>query len=382
MKAVVLGCAGAMGVHASSELIASGLFDQVIVADLDVTKARQMAGHWGLPEEAVVCLNASDQTMLRQLMAGNPDVVVNALPKGLTLPVAEAVIATGARAIDLSDISPELLALSQAAQASGAVYVSGCGSSSGLTNMLAKHGARGMDEIESIEIDFASYRSIALSPASVDGVFWEFGPYVRRGYHAEGAYHEVKLWDGARTVDFQGFIGRQTVYIVPQSETHTLPRTLGAKAVTVRGTFTPKAMQLMRGLSAYAAFETEPVTINGGPIARRELFKQYLVQTPEANEEPVWGYALHVQVTGKQGDRSLERTLWTTHPSPEHAGWSGADAWTRCVALPLVAGALMLARGTFTGTGVDAPEVFFPTEPFLAEVTRRGIQVHETERTL
>jgi saccharopine dehydrogenase-like NADP-dependent oxidoreductase len=382
MKAVVLGCAGAMGVHASSELIASGLFDQILVADLDVEKARQMAGKWGLPDEAVACLDASDQTVLRQMLAGNPDVVVNALPKGLALPVAEAVIATGARAIDLGDISPELLALSQAAHAAGAVYVSGCGSSSGLTNMLAKHGARGMDEIGSIEIDFASYRSIALSPASVDGVFWEFGPDVRRGYYAEGAYREVRLWDGAKTVDFPEPIGRQTVYIVPQSEAHTLPRTLGAKAVTVRGTFTPKAMQLMRSLCEYGAFDPAPVTINGSPIPRRELVKQYLVQTPQANEESAWGYALHVQVTGRSGDRALERTLWTRHPSAEQAGWSGPSAWTRCVALPLVAGALLLARGNFRGTGIDAPEAFLPSEPFLSELALRGIQVHETERDL
>ena len=358
MKAVVLGCVGAMGVHASNELIASGLFDQIIVSDLDISKARQMASRWGLPDEAVVCLNASDQTMLRQLMAGSPDVVVNALPKGLTLPVAEAVIATGVRAIDLSDISPELLTLNQAAQDAGAVYVSGCGSSSGLTNMLAKHGARGMDEIESIEIDFASFRSIALSPASVDGVFWEFGPHVRRGYHAEGAYREVKLWDGAKTVDFQGLIGRQTVYIVPQSETHTLPRTLGAKKVTVRGTFTPKAMQLMRSLSDYAAFEPAPVTINGSSIVRRELFKQYLVQTPQANEEPVWGYALHVQVTGKQGDRTLERTLWTTHPSPEQPGWSGPDAVDEVRSIASCSGSFVVGSRKLQRHGHRCPRGF------------------------
>ena len=133
--------------------------------------------------------------------------------------------------------------------------------------MLAKHGSRGMDEIESVEISFASFRSIALSPASVDGVFWEFGSQVPRGYFADGAYHRVALWDGAKVVDFPEPIGRQTVYIVPQSETHTLPRTLGARRVTVRGTFTPKAMQLMQALTAYGLFEPEPIVINGSPIA-------------------------------------------------------------------------------------------------------------------
>lgn len=382
MKAVILGCVGAMGTHATGELVASGCFDQIIVADADATKARRMAQIWGLPDGAVVALDAGDPAALRALLADRPDVVVNALPMRFTLPVAEAVIEAGVRAIDLSDISANLRGLHEKAQARGAVYVSGCGSSSGLTNMLARHGSRGMSEIESVDISFASFRSIALSPASVDGVFWEFGPQVPRGYYADGAWRQVALWDGAREVDFPQPIGRQTVYIVPQSETHTLPRTLGAKRVTVRGAFTPKAMRLMQALTAYGTFAPEPVVINGAPIARRELMKQYLVQTPEANQEPVWGYALHVEVIGIRDGRRLKRTLWTTHPSSTAPGWSGPDAWAKCVALPLAVGALLLATGQHSGTGVDAPETFLPSGPFLAELAQRGLQAHETEQII
>lgn len=383
MKAVILGCVGAMGTHATSDLVASKRFDQLIVADVDVVKARQMAQVWGLPQNAVVALDAADSEALKALLADSPDVVVNALPMRFTLGVAEAVIAAGVRAIDLSDISPNLRALHEKAHASGAVYVSGCGSSSGLTNMLAKHGSRGMMEVESVEISFASFRSIALSPASVDGVFWEFGPQVPRGYFADGVWHPVSLWDGAKEVDFPAPIGRQTVYIVPQSETYTLPRTLGARRVTVRGTFTPKVMRLMQALTSYGIFEAEPVIINGTPIARRELIKQYLVQVPEANQEPVWGYALHVEVTGTQADgRRLRRTLWTTHPSETEPGWSGPDAWAKCVALPLAVGALLLAAGEYSGAGVDAPEAFLPSDRFLAELAVRGLHVHETELIL
>ncbi len=382
MKAVILGCVGATGIQASAELVASGRFEQIKAADVDLATAQRMARAWGLPADDVVHLDAANQAALEELMAGSPDVVVNALPKGFTLKVAEAAIAARARAIDLSDISPELLALHPQAREAGAVYVSGCGSSSGLTNMLAKHGSRGMTAIESIDISFASFRAISLSPASVDGVFWEFSPHVTRGYYADGAYHEVELWSGARCVAFPEPIGPQTVYIVPQSETHTLPRTLGAKQVTVRGCFTPKAMRLMQSLTEYGFFEPEPVTVNGSALSRRELIKQYLVQSPQALQEPVWGYGLHVEVTGWQDGKLLRRTLWTTHPSAEQPGWAGPDAWARCVALPLVAGALLLAEGNYRGTGVDAPEAFLPTAPFLAVLAARGLHVHETEEGL
>lgn len=377
MKAVVLGCVGAMGIQASAELVASGRFDQIVVADVDLAKAQRMAEVWGLPATDVVQLDASDQAALEKLMSGAPAVVVNALPKQFTLKVARAAIAKQVRAIDLSDISADLRGLHEEAQAAGAVYVSGCGSSSGLTNMMAKHGSRGMDEIDSVEIDFASFRAISLSPASVDGVFWEFGPQVTRGYFTAGAYHKVSLWDGAKVVDFPEPIGKQTVYIVPQSETHTLPRTLGAKSVTVRGCFTAKAMRLMHSLVEYGFFEPEPVQINGAAISRRELIKQYLVQAPQAVDEPAWGYGLHIEVTGRQGGRAIKRTLWTTHPLSDRPGWAGPEAWAKCVALPLVAGALLLAEGNYQGAGVDAPEAFLPTQPFLTELSSRGLCVHE-----
>ncbi len=378
MKILILGGVGAMGAHASPELISSGRFDQIVIADVDLAKAQQMAAAWGLPPEAATALDAADEAALGGLMAGSPAVVVNALPKAFTLNVARAAIAaTNVRVIDLSSLSPELRALNDEAGAAGVTYVAGCGSSSGLTNIMAKHGARQMEEIESIEISFASFRSIALSPASIHGVFWEFGPDSVRGYVTNRAYKQVSLWAESKDVEFPPPYGPLTVYAVPHSEPRTLSRNLGAKRVIVRGTFTPKVMRLMRILVEYGFFAPEPVTVNGADISRRELIWQYLAQVPEANQEPVWGYALHVEVAGIVSGQRLRRTLWTTHPSGEQPGWSGSDAWAKCVAFPLVAGSLLLADGNYSGTGVDAPEAFLPAPQFMAELRRRGLCVHE-----
>ena len=164
---------------------------------------------------------------------------------------------------------------------------------------------------------------------------------------------------------------------MPHSEPRTLSRNLGANRVVVRGTFTPKVMQLMRSLIEYGFFEPEPVTLNGSLISRRDLIWQYLAQVPEANQEPIWGYALHLEVTGSVSNQRLRRTLWTTHPSSEQPGWSGSEAWAKCVALPLVAGSLLLADGNYTGTGIDAPEAFLPSAPFLAKLRAQDLYVHE-----
>jgi hypothetical protein len=45
--------------------------------------------------------------------------------------------------------------------------------------------------------------------------------------------------------------------------------------------------------------------------------------------------------------------------------------------LPLAVGALMLARGEIDVPGVVAPEACIEPEAFLAELERRGIQIHD-----
>ncbi len=376
LKAVVLGGVGAIGAFATPLLAASGVFGEVVVADIDTAKAQVKARAWNLPPLSVAALDADDEDALSGLMAGAA-VVVNALPKRFVLPVARAAIAARAPTIDLSSLSAELRALDGPAREVGAVYVSGCGSSSGLTNLLAKHGARGLEVVESVDIDFASFRAIALSPASIRGVFWEFGPDTPRGYYADGAFQPAALFAGERRVAFAPPIGPQTVYYVPHSEVESLPRNLGAQAVAVRGTFTPKAMRLMQALADYGFFSPGPVEVAGQPIERRELMAAYLAQAPEAREEPVWGYGLHVEVVGRAAGQRVQRRLWTEQPPAGTPGWAGPAAWSRCVALPLVAGALLLARGEYQGCGVDAPEAFLPAEPFLRLVTAHGLAVHE-----
>ena len=376
MKVVVLGGVGAMGLHTTPALAASGQFTEVVLADIDVVKARAQAEAWRLPPESVVALDAGDEAALVQLMAGAA-VVVNALPKPFVLPVARAALATRVPTIDLSSLSPALRALDAEARGVGALYVAGCGSSSGLTNMLAKHGARGLDRVETIDIAFASFRAMALSPASIRGVFWEFGPDTPRGYFAAGVYQPAGCFAGAQLVEFAPPIGPQTVYYVPHSEVESLPRNLAAPSVAVRGTFTPKAMRLMQALADYGFFAPGSVEIAGQPMERRELIAAYLAQVPEARDEPVWGYGLHVTVTGWQGGERVRRRLWTEQPPAETPGWSGPAAWARCVAAPLVAGALLLARGAQQGTGVDAPEAYLPAEPFLALVQAQGLAIHE-----
>ena len=80
-------------------------------------------------------------------------------------------------------------------------------------------------------------------------------------------------------------------------------------------------------------------------------------------------------MTGERAGRRVLCTYRSKHP-PQDA-WGGESAYFKNVGIPLSIGAQMIAQGQVTGRGVLPPERAFPTEPFFAELVRRGIVVEE-----
>jgi saccharopine dehydrogenase-like NADP-dependent oxidoreductase len=322
---------------------------------------------------------ASDKGAVRELIQGH-SVVINGLSHEFSMNVVEAAIEAGAHGIDLNTGDREFQLDSQAKEA-GVAYDKGCGATPGVTNLLAKHGAREMDAVEEIHISFAAFRAFGLSPALLWVRLWEFAPdEPDRTYYEDGKFHQVPPFAGERFIEFPEPIGRQAVYFVPHGETRTLPKNLGAKRVYTRGTFPPKVMRMVRSLLEYGFFREEPISIRGLMISPRELIMEYLREAPEAKEQDIWAYGLHVEMLGQRGTQRLKRTLWTTHPGMDR--WGIPGAYAKNVGIPLAVGAELLARGEHSTPGVNAPEAFFEPPAFFEELKKRGIEVHESEEVL
>ncbi len=106
------------------------------------------------------------------------------------------------------------------------------------------------------------------------------------------------------------------------------------------------------------------------------MMHEILLELPESKETPLWAYGLVVEVYGKKDGVQRKYTYWNRHPGMEE--WGGKAAYYKNIAIPLSIGAQMIARGDVTVKGVVPPETAIPPQLFFEELSKRGIEIHES----
>ncbi|MEW6263399.1 MAG: saccharopine dehydrogenase C-terminal domain-containing protein [Thermodesulfobacteriota bacterium] len=380
MKLLILGAAGETCSPATRDIIERGAFSQVTLADLNIDKLRLMARALGVSRKNVLQVDAGDLNQVREVMLGHR-IVINGLPKPFAYDILRAALQAKVSCCDLGSPDERILALDDKAKDLGLSYVAGMGASPGITNVMAKHAADRMDEVEEIHVSFAAFRPFALSPALLDTILWEFEPgLLTRTYYQDGQFHPVPPFAGERVIEFPLPIGARRVFFVPHGETRSFPRNLKAKRVFVRGTFTPKSMRLMRSLLDYGFYDTRPIKIKGLEISPKELIRQALPRMPEAAvREELYGFGIKVEVIGQASRKKVKRTYWSTHPSMSE--WGVPFAYANNIGLPLGICAQLMAEGQVR-PGVNTPEAMIEPEGFFDELAKRKIMVHYREEIL
>jgi lysine 6-dehydrogenase len=372
MKILCLGGAGAVCQHAVRDLVQFSDFSEIVVADRDTPAARALVAELGDPRLDVVSIDAADEEGLVRTFR-RFDVVLNGLPWKFDLAVTRACVEAGVSGLDVST-EEDQWAYDGAARDRGILFVPGVGATPGITNVMARWAADQLDEVEAVEISFAAFRSPAPAPGLLTTLLWEFHPNTEsRAYYRDGQFHRVGPFEGLKRVRFHDPIGEQEVVYIPHPETRTMPGSLGARAVSVRGCFPPHVMRLVRAMLEAGLYGEQPVSISGTQTTPLDAMYELLLQLPESKDTPVWAYGLVVEVQGWREGRERTIALWNDHPHPD--GWGGPAAYYKNIAIPLSIGAQMIAHGDAQGPGVLPPETAFAPEPFMAQLALRGIEV-------
>jgi len=376
MRVLSLGGAGAVCQHTTRDLAEFSDFDQIVIGDYNVAAAEKLASDIGDSRLQVLKVDAEDYDGLVKLFQ-DFDVILNGLPWKYDMAVTRACVEAGVSGLDVST-EEEQWDYDAAAKEKGIVFVPGIGATPGITNAMARRGADQMDEVDEIQINFAAFRCPAPARGLLITFLWEFHPETEeRTYFKDGEFHWVGPFEGLKRVNFPGPIGEQEVCYIPHPETRTMPKSLGAKAVSVRGCFPPHAMRLAKAMLEAGFYSEETITVKGVEATPLELTHEILIQLPESKETPLWAYGLVVDVLGKRAGRDVKVRLWNRHPPMEE--WGGEAAYYKNIAIPLSVGAQMIARGDVTVKGVVPPETAIDPEIFFAELRKRGIEIHEEE---
>jgi lysine 6-dehydrogenase len=374
MKVLSLGGAGAVCQHATRDLCEFSDYDEIVIGDYNVGAAEELAAEIGDPRLRVLRVDAEDYGGLVKTFQGF-DAILNGLPWKYDLAVTKACVGAGVSGLDVST-EEDQWSYDAAARDRGIVFIPGMGATPGITNAMARRGTDQLDEVDDIQINFAAFRCPAPSPGLLITFLWEFHPATEeRLYYENGDFIRAGPFEGLKTVNFPGPIGEQEVCYIPHPETRTMPKSLGAKAVSVRGCFPPHAMRLAKAMLESGLYSEEKLTIKGIETTAFELMHEVLLALPESKETPLWAYGLLVDVYGKKESRNLKISLWNRHPPQEE--WGGKAAYYKNIAIPLSIGVQMITRGDVSGHGILPPETAIDPDIFFEELARRRIEIHQ-----
>ncbi len=388
MKIVVLGGAGLMGRIAVRDLVLNPDVDQVVIADLDVDLAQQVAAILDSSKIDVQSANATDQVSLVSLLRGAGS-LLNATVYYFNLPVMEACLQAGVHYVDLGGLfhtTRQQLDLHGQFQSAGLTAVLGVGSAPGVPNVQARYAAERLDTIETIHI----YDGIKPAPAGE--VFFGYAiptiideltmpPMVYR----DGEFVACKPLSEVEEYWFHPPIGLLKTHLSLHSEVATLPLTFADKKV--KECFfkincwglSEEALRKVKLFADLGFAGTEPVEIEGTSVRPRDLFVKLMSPyTPPLDAfiaEPAnptdWNKEIVTEVSGTQdGERVTYRlgTLTAVGSRPTGVAPAITAHW--------------LAAGHITERGVFPPETVLGPESFFAELAKRDIhtQVSVTRR--
>jgi lysine 6-dehydrogenase len=398
MRVVVVGGAGAMGRWTVRDLTESEGVEQVVVADLDGSRAREAAG-WaaarsgsnGTARVAGMALDAADGQALRRAFDG-ADVVCNCAVHATNVPVMEACADTGTHYVDLGGLfhtTRRQLALHDRFVAAGVTAVVGMGGSPGTTNVLAALAGRGLEVVEEVEVrlgvaDFAPSAAPVPVPYAIGTILDEFA--VPAMTFRDGRLVEVPAMSEPEELDFPAPVGRVRVGHTLHSELATLPLHFadrGIRSLSFKVGFPAAFVDKLTLLTALGLADTTPVDLPGGRVVPRELLVHCITRTatmPGPESAPDDAEAIWVRVRGRRagpsGDPALAPPLerlaeCVVRP---HPGWQ-AGAGELDTGVPPSIVAQFLGHNLIDRPGVLAPEDAVPPEPFLAELSRRNLEV-------
>jgi saccharopine dehydrogenase-like NADP-dependent oxidoreductase len=406
MRVVVVGGAGAMGRWTVRDLTESEGVEEVVVADLDGSRAREAAG-WaaarsgsnGTAQVSGLALDAADGEALRRAFDG-ADVVCNCAVHATNLAVMEACADAGSHYVDLGGLfhtTRRQLALHDRFVAAGVTAVVGMGGSPGTTNVLAALAGRGLEVVEQVEVrlgvaDLAPSGAPVPVPYAIGTLLDEFS--VPAVTFRDGRLVEVPAMSEQEELDFPAPVGRVRVGHSLHSEVATLPRHFadrGIRSVSFKVGLPAELMDRLGLLTALGLAGTAPVELPGGPVVPRELLVHCITRTatipgPEVaadDAEAIW-VRVRGRRAGRSGDPALAPRQGAADGSPverlaecvvrPHPDWQ-AGAGQLDTGVPPSIVAQFLAAGVIDRPGVLAPEDAVPPEPFLAELAARHMEV-------
>ncbi|RAG82406.1 saccharopine dehydrogenase [Streptacidiphilus pinicola] len=351
-----------MGRWAVRSIAKLGSAGRLLVADIDLARAQQVADEVGGPCVAVR-LDATDEAALRAVFS-DCDVVLNTMgPFSLfARPILEAAIECGCDYLDIDDdweSTVEAFDYDARAREKGCRVVKGIGGSPGVSNLAAMLAASRLDSVSEIVTGWSMRGAVIEEEAAYPAAAGSAGAAVEHWViQISGT---IRAWrDGAEQditplqpvdLEYPGF-GPVRAHTVGHPEALTLPRYLDGLTTCLNVTSGPEWL-FDHARSVAADYHAGTITLAEG--ARRVNQPQPPADA-RGSRNPlgtVWALA--------RGERDGKPMAVSVEPRAMPPGKMGGGT-----GVALAVGLELLRRGLITRTGVHAPEGVIDPRDFFA----------------
>ncbi|MBX4196811.1 saccharopine dehydrogenase NADP-binding domain-containing protein [Candidatus Pacearchaeota archaeon] len=323
------------------------------------------------------------EEILAAILRSGAKVVVNCSELIYNVPIMKACLVAGRSCTDLgglNDITIQQFKLDQDFRKRGIINITGCGSTPGITNVMAAHAINEFDSVDTIDLGFAWDSNIKdfVVPYSIKSIFNEFNtaPIILRN----GKLVKADRMNCMATYMFKE-IGKQTVHCIVHSEAFTFAKYFkykGLKNLHYMAGFPEHSLKVINmlmelGFSSEEALEVDGISIKPASFTTQVL-KRLRFPPGYTEVENLW-----VRIWGKKNKKPLFRQMDCIVRTLK--GWekSGSNVNTgRTISII----SQMLHTRLITQTGVYGPEAVVPCPVFFQELDNRGIHIYDNGRRI
>ncbi|MFC7394068.1 saccharopine dehydrogenase family protein [Scopulibacillus cellulosilyticus] len=380
MKVAVLG-SGLMGKEVARDLVNSPNVNEIVLADVDISKAENVCKQLDSFKLRASYIDASNEDQLGHFMKGF-DIIINALYLTFSEFVAKTAIKVGVNLVDLGCSNIEnTLALDAEAKKAGITYISELGVAPGMINILSGYGAGKLDKVESIELAVGGIPIRPEPPFEYNQVFTMRGVFQEYTKPSliirDGKKQQVPSLSGVEKIYFERF-GPLEAFYTPGTSTlsYTFPdvKYLGYKTIRYPGH--AEKFRLLVDLNLTR--EDYEIELKGQKIKPCDVLLKVLEPIVDLRDKEDVVLA-RVRVGGvlNNHEAACEYEMVTTYDRENKV-----TAMARSTAYSISVVAQMIGSGLVDQTGVFAPEKIVPGDIYIKEMGKRGVVIKEKETGL
>jgi len=382
MKIIVLGC-GNIGSVAAKDLAESLPSTEIVLADVNKSRAEEVASKIGADNVSWVQTDASNRSELVSTMK-KFDMVVGALPGSMGHRACKASIAAKVDMVDVSFMPEDVMTLNKDALKAKVRVVPDCGMSPGLGSILVGHAVSRLDEVESVHNLNGGNPEKTVPPLSYV-ITWSARDlielYTRKAKIVRnGKIVQVDAMSGLEEIVFPG-VGKLEAFYTDGLRTllHTVKVT---KEMWEKSLRYPGHIEKIKLLKTLGFFEEKPIEFEGIGVCPREVTAKLLegkLKRPETPDIVV----MRVEVSGLKNGKKMKYTyhmLDRFDKKRKITALARTTAYTTSIIAQLVANKAIEEKGVIPPEKLGMNEKLY--KKFMGMMKKRGVLVKESKKTL